>query len=92
MTTHQKRTRHGVVTADQADHERRYVAAKRLRWGDGWIEVGEEVPSERALGTMTRSFGAATCGSRASDRSDEHGCRGEGSRVARRHRMLVAGS
>lgn len=48
MTTHQKRTRHGVVIADQADHERRYVAAKRLRWGDGWIEVGEEVPSERA--------------------------------------------
>lgn len=44
---HQKRTARGVVTADAADHERAYVATKRLHWGDEWIEVGEEVPSEK---------------------------------------------
>ena len=46
MTIHTKRTRHGVVTADQADHQRTYVATKKLRWGDTWIEPGQELPHE----------------------------------------------
>jgi hypothetical protein len=46
-TTHTKRTARGVVTADAADHERRYVATRRLKWGGGWIEPGQEVPQEQ---------------------------------------------
>jgi hypothetical protein len=48
---HQKRVasggKHGLIVADQADHERRWVALKKLRWGGGWIEPGELVPNER---------------------------------------------
>ena len=51
--TIQKRTRHGLVTGDQADHKRLYVATRRLRWGDRWLEVGEEVPQE-----LGRNYGA----------------------------------
>ena len=43
----QKRTRRGVVVAHTPDGERHYVASRRLRWADGWIEAGEEIPFER---------------------------------------------
>ncbi len=41
-----KRTARGVVRGDVADHERRYVATRHLRWGDGWLDAGDEVPQE----------------------------------------------
>jgi hypothetical protein len=43
----QSGAKHGVIVADQPDHERAWIALTRLRWGGGWIEPGELVPSER---------------------------------------------
>jgi hypothetical protein len=43
----QSGAKHGVIVADQPDHQRRWVALKGLRWGGEWIEVGQEVPNER---------------------------------------------
>lgn len=51
--THTKRTRHGVVTADRADHQKTYVATKNLRWGDVWIEPGQELPHELGRNVAT---------------------------------------
>lgn len=53
MTQHSKRTGRGVVVADAPDHERRYVATKKIRWGDEWLEPGQEVPQEEG-----RNYGA----------------------------------
>ncbi len=44
--TVQKRTAGGVVHGDQPDHERAYVALRRLKWGDAWLEPGDEIPRE----------------------------------------------
>lgn len=43
----------GTVEVDGA---REYVALKRLRWGDGCLEIGDKVPIEpgRRYGTMVR--------------------------------------
>lgn len=56
-TTPTKRTSRGVVSADVADHERRYVATQKLRWGSEWIEPGQEVPQERGrnYGSLVRN-------------------------------------
>jgi hypothetical protein len=56
MTAHQKRTRHGVIRGDQADHERSYVALVNMRWGDGWLKPGDPVPNEpgRNYGSLLR--------------------------------------
>jgi hypothetical protein len=38
------------------NEERRFVALKTLKWGDGWLQPGDEVPMEdgRRYGSMVR--------------------------------------
>ena len=74
--TIQKRTRHGVVHGDNADHERAFVARKRLRWADDWLEPGDEIPSDRAgrnMASLVRE-GAITEVRRRRGRSDDCDC------------------
>jgi hypothetical protein len=52
MTTPQKRTPRGVVVADTPDRARRFVATRRLKWGEDWIEPGQEIPRDRTGRSM----------------------------------------
>jgi hypothetical protein len=54
MTRIKKTPGRGFAAPDE--QPKAYVALKQLRWGDGWLEPGDEVPIEpgRRYGAMVR--------------------------------------